>query len=311
MNSLPLIHQLIYTWAGWPKKDHPSFPNEPDQSFFSSLHKTWKGDGLEVLSRKWSPHRIQFTFRAAPDIAPTFVTARAKGRLDHALRKAGQPTAFSRRVGFRTLGHNTSPVVLNYLARQYDRVDLADPRYIEELQSASWSNPDFDASDPLPTSHGRYWYDVHMVLVTENRFRIGRWIKPQDLSEATQAWGRDLSRSASTSRSGQARPGLKSLAVMHDHVHVVCRGAINRSPADMAGELFRRLNEAAGCRLMQERVYAGSFSEYSVSAIADLRSTPVQTVRSTPTRGVVAGGSSASGAVRPGLHPGKRGGGLS
>lgn len=282
---LPLIHRLIYTWAGWPKDRDTPLPAEPDEPFFTELAGAWASDGLEILSRKWTPERVQVTFRADPAATPVFVTARAKGRLDHALRKTGKPTAFSRRVGFRTLGDNTSPVVLHYLARQYDRADLADPKYIDQLRSASWVNPDFDAADPQPTSHGRYWFDLHMVLVTEGRFRIGRSIKPLDLRDATLEWGKNLERIVSRSPSGHAQPGVKSLAVMHDHLHVVFRGPISQSPQDMAGDLLTRLNRRAGCRLMQERIYVGSFSEYSVRAISDLRPTPARGVEAGERRG--------------------------
>jgi hypothetical protein len=286
---LPLIHRLIYTWAGWPKDKNTPLPAEPDESFFTNLGEAWASDGLEMISRKWTPERIQITFRADPVAAPVFVTARAKGRLDHALRKSGHPTAFSRRVGFRTLGENTSPVVLRYLARQYDRADLADPKYINQLRAASWVNPDFNSADPQPTGHGRYWFDLHMVLVTEGRFRIGRWINPLDLRDATLEWGENLARTVNHTLSGHAQPGVKSLAVMHDHVHVAFRGHISHSPHDMAGDLLTRLNRRAGCRVMQERIYVGSFSEYSVHAISDLRPTPARGVeakrrRSRPTR---------------------------
>jgi len=225
---LPIIHRLHYTWAGWPMTGR--FPDPPGASFFEALDTAWKKDGLSVISKKWTPEQIQLTFRAEPFLSPAFVTARAKGRLDHALRKADLATPFSRRVGFRTLGENTSSVVLNYLANQYDRVELADPRYVEKLRAASWMNPDFDASDPIPTSHGRYWYDLHLVLVTEDRFRIGRTLQPAALRDAVLEWGRTLSIPSSTSRSGQGAPGVKSLAVMHDHLHVVFRGQISRPP---------------------------------------------------------------------------------
>ncbi len=220
-----------------------------------------------MLSHKWTPGRIQFTFKAEPDLTPVFVTARAKGRLDHALRKAGTPATFSRRVGFRTLGHNTSPVVLKYLAQQYDRVALADPRYVEQLQSAAWENPKFDPSEPTPTSHGRYWYDLHLVLVTENRFKIGRFIDPARLSDCILTWGTDLAAAKTPTRSGLTSPGLKSLAVMHDHLHIAFRGNISHSPADMAVDLWDRLNRIAGCRLYQDRIYIGTFSQYSLNAL--------------------------------------------
>ena len=54
---------------------------------------------------------------------------------------------------------------------------------------------------------------------------------------------------------------------MPDHVHVAARGNPERSPLELAEALWRSLNRAAGCCLMGENVYAGTFSEYGLDAV--------------------------------------------
>ncbi|MBU4460138.1 MAG: transposase [Verrucomicrobia bacterium] len=60
---------------------------------------------------------------------------------------------------------------------------------------------------------------------------------------------------------------LKSVAVMPDHIHLALRGNIERSPLEIGLEFQSRLADVAGCRAWQDEFYAGTFSEYDVSAI--------------------------------------------
>jgi hypothetical protein len=57
----------------------------------------------------------------------------AKGRFQHALRKAGAPVDFSREVPFRSLGENTTPIVEDYIRRQVGKEEFADPRFRETI----------------------------------------------------------------------------------------------------------------------------------------------------------------------------------
>ena len=234
------------------------------ESILPTLDSAWATDGLTRLGHRWTPERVQITFESTPLIPPTIVAARAKGRLDHALRKSGWVTGFSRRVSIRSLGANTADQVLGYIATQLDRAELADPRYAATLARAAWDNPAFDLSEPLPTGHGRYWYDLHLVAVTEGRFRMGREDFLDRIRTAALRWGESL---AEPSEDADPRPGLRSLALMPDHLHLAARGPINRPPAELSESLWRELNRAAGCRLFSDRIYVGTVSDYSLEAI--------------------------------------------
>ncbi len=249
----PLIHHLNYSWAGWPTEG--GFSSEPADEFFDALGAEWKSDGLELQSRVWTPEQIQMTFRTEPQIAPTFLAARVKGRLQHALRQAGVPCAFSRKIAVRSLGDNVSEVVAGYLRQQAVRAELVDERYRATLRAAGFEDAAVDLSAPTETKSGRYWNNLHFVVVTAGRFRIGKEDFLDKVCAGVFAWA------------AETGCGLKAFAPMPDHVHVAARGDPERSPLELAEALWRSLNRAAGCGLMGENVYAGTFSEYGLGAV--------------------------------------------
>lgn len=249
----PLIHHLHYSWAGWPSQG--AFAPEPPPAFFEALALAWRADGLELAARDWTLERVQMTFKAAPEVAPVFLAGRAKGRLQHALRQAGAPCDFSRKTAVRSLGDNRSPEVQGYLRQQAARADLLDDRYRAELQAAAFEDAAIDLSAPTETTKGRYWFNLHLVAVTSGRFRIGKEDFLDKVRAGVFAWAEETG-----SR-------LKAFAPMPDHVHVAARANPERSPLDLAEALWRSLNRAAGCGLMGENVYAGTFSEYGLGAV--------------------------------------------
>jgi hypothetical protein len=256
-----LVHRIAYSWTGWPK-DEP-FPPEPSDDLLPTLDAAWASDGLRRIAHRWQPDLVQFTFEAQGNASPEFVAARVKGRLDHALRGTGWRHGLQRKVAVRSLGENTLEVVLRYIATQLDRADLADPRYVNSLAEAAWDDGDIDLEQPVASDFGRYWYNLHLVAVTHGRGRIGREDFLPRVTAAVRAWSEGLAKD----RAGRAYPGVHSLAVMPDHVHLAVRGPSAQSPDAIAGGLREALNRAAGCLLFDPRVYAGTFSSYPLSHV--------------------------------------------
>ncbi len=58
------------------------------------------------------------TVSVKPHVAPLFLVARLKGRLQHALREAGTPVDFSRKLSVRSLGDVVSAEVEQYIRNQ-------------------------------------------------------------------------------------------------------------------------------------------------------------------------------------------------
>jgi hypothetical protein len=161
----------------------------------------------------------------------------------------------------RSLGENTLDVVLRYIATQLDRADLADPRCVSSLADAAWEDGDIDPEQPVASDFGRYWNNLHLVAVTSGRWRIGHEDFLPKVTAAVRMWSELLAAGGA----GKARPGVHSLAVMPDHVHLAVRGPSAQSPDEIAGGLRDALNRAAGCLLFDPRVYAGTFSSYPLS----------------------------------------------
>lgn len=250
-------HRLFYTWSGWPSEESasPVFSAEPDEAFFAELSGLWKDDGLTLLSRTWKSDLIQLAFAVTPAIAPTFFAQRAKGRLQHALRKVGQSTDFSRKVSVRAIGENITPVVKSYLAQQTERGDFADNRYRATLAAEAFENESLSLAEPTEVRRGRYWYNLHLVMVTAGRFRMGR----EDFALKLRA--------AAHETAIQQCCALKSFALMPDHVHLALRGNVDLAPVEIGVAFQNGLGRAAGCRLWNDRFYVGTFSEYALSRI--------------------------------------------
>lgn len=251
---LPIAHKLFYTWTGWPAEGG-DFPSDPGVALFDRLAVLWGGEGIHFRTRAWLGDRVQIACEVDPSVSPVFFTGRIKGRLQHAMRQAGMPVQFSRKVGMRAIGENLTTIVEVYLHEQLERSDLADPRYRKSLADAAIEDSSVDLTQSAETDSGRYWYNLHVVLAAHGRYRIGSEDCLPRIRPAAQAWA---------AASGGA---LKAFAVMPDHVHAALRGNVEKSPADIAEDLRAALNRAAGCVLYSDRMYVGTFSEYTLRAL--------------------------------------------
>ena len=254
LNLRPPAYHLRYTWSGWPSSGE--FPSLPPAAFWETLHAAWEKDGLRKLKQTWSSELIQFTFSVRPKLSPVFFAARVKGRLQYALRKAGLATAFSRKVAVGTVGKNHRTDVEAYIERQVAKESLADPRFQELLRQFTVANPAVDLSAPTETNSGRYWYNLHLVLVVEARYRV-----------ADPGWLGTI-RDWSLKIAAKKGHGISRLSVMPDHLHASLRGNIGHSPEEVALAFLNNLAFALGQKPVWEPCYyAGTFGEYDMGAV--------------------------------------------
>lgn len=163
-------YQLRYTWCGWPSAG--IFPVLPDEAW-PALNAAWKTDGLHLLEREIHDDRILLTFSTTPEVTPVHLAARAKGRLQHAFRNvSGQSIHFSRKVSVRSVGDNTAELVQRYIQSQINSAEFVDPTFAEFLRQFTVVGDFVDLSQPTESNSGRYWYNLHLVLVTEGRHRF-------------------------------------------------------------------------------------------------------------------------------------------
>jgi REP element-mobilizing transposase RayT len=216
----------------------------------------WESDGLQVLESRWTAELVQILFSAQPDVTPVFIATRAKGRLDHALREARLNLPFSRKVAVRSVGDNTRDDVEAYIERQVVKEQFVDPRWAAALAEFTVVNESVDLSQPTESARGRYWYNLHLVLVVGGRVRL------TDLKVFR------------TLRDGCFKIAAKRghlfsrVSVVPDHLHLALRANPDESPNDVAFAYQNNLAYMANLgRLWQDSFYLGTFSEYTTQAI--------------------------------------------
>lgn len=246
-------YALRYDWTGWPTAN--THLSQKTAAVAQDTAGTWEGDGLRLLTASSTAQEVQLLFSVTPQVSPVFFCQRVKGRLWHALRQAEMPVKFSRKVSFRCLGENTSTTVERYLHGQVSKGDFADPRFREIMHRFTVADDDATLAKPSESDSGRYWYNLHLVLVVAGRFRI---TDPETLGRI-----RDAAFVIATEHGHR----LATLSVMPDHVHLALRGNLERTPEEVALAFQNGLARAAGCRVWQDGFYVGTFGEYGLDVI--------------------------------------------
>lgn len=257
-------YQLRFSWSCWPSRTH--FPDPPGGDILKALAASWEGDGIRKLECRWSPELIQYTVSVKPHVAPVFLAARLKGRLQHALREAGTPVDFSRKLSVRSLGDATSADVERYIRNQVGAARYVDPRTRRSLARVAIDNPDVDLSKPTVTNSGRYWYNLHLVLVAEERMACfdSGW-----LARIRQGCLR-IADKKGCRIADKKGCGISVGSVMPDHLHLALRGNIDHSAQDIALAFLNNLAYLLGSKAVwQFGFYAGTFGEYDMRCVRE------------------------------------------
>ena len=246
-------YQLRFAWSAFPAE--PPLPNSISETI-NLLKPLWESDGLRVLEHHLSPDAVQILFSVLPSISPEFLAARAKGRLDHALRQSGTPVNFRRNFAVRSVGDNTRRDLEAYLARQVEKEEFADPRNAEAMEHFTVLNETVDLSQPATSTRGLYWYNLHLVLVVAGRHRLHDRELLQRLHDAALAVAQ------------KKEHPVSRLAVLPDHLHLTLRPKIDESPEQVAfiyqNNLAHMLRQG---RVWADSYYVGTFGEYTTHAV--------------------------------------------
>jgi REP element-mobilizing transposase RayT len=244
---------LRYSWTGWPARQ----PFNADAAVLKGISPLWEQDGMRLLEHYWSDDRVQLTFSTTPELSPVFLAGRAKGRLQHALHQADSAfPGFSRKVSMCSVGHNCREDVEAYIASQVERAHFTDPSFRAQMQEFTVVRENVDLSKPTESAHGRYWYNLHIVLVTAERYRV------VDRPRLT------LLRDHSFKIADRKGHMVSRLSVMPDHLHISLRGNIQDAPQEIALAFQNNLAYALGqVRIWADSFYVGTFGEYDMWAI--------------------------------------------
>jgi REP element-mobilizing transposase RayT len=257
-----VVHALRYDWTGW-LRDNTPFPDTTPQAL-AACRCAWAADGLTLDTFQIKGKAIQCLFDTTPSVSPAFCAMRAKGRLQHALRAAATPVTFQRNIAIRTLGENTRKIVADYIGRQVTKSDYADPRWKEFLGRFTFAEGSTRLAEPQPTGHGRYWYNLHLVIVVQDRkYPMARRESFRKIREACPRIA--------------AKKGydLAEVSVMPDHIHIALRGHIEQSPMEIGLAFQNNLSFVMGYnRVWSDEFYVGTFSEYDIQTIGGTRRHP-------------------------------------
>ena len=261
-HNLNPAYQLRYSWAGWPSDG--AFPEPPCAEFLTDLNSTWETDGMRLLEHHWSQQKAQLTFSTKPHVSPVFLATRAKGRLQHGLRNAGLPAVkFTRKLSVRSLGKNRTEDVQEYIRGQVDSACFVDPAFRDLLREFTVTKESVNLPSPTATARGRYWYNLHVVLVVSERFRI---VERERLA---------LVRDCSFRIARNKAYGISALSVMPDHLHIALRGEPAHSPQEIVLSFQNSLAYALGQNaIWDHNYYVGTFGEYDMGAVRDATPPP-------------------------------------
>ncbi len=254
-NNTKIIHNLFYDWIGWRSKELllPDTINEA----IEICNSFWEKDGLYLKKWNYSKDTIKILFKVNSNIKPTLFSQRIKGRLDHSLRKLETPIKFSRKVAFRCLGENTRDIVNKYVQKQVIKSDYVDARFKKILTDFTVFNDKVDLSQPIMMSHGRYWYNIHLVIVIADR--KNPIIKKEKF---------DIIKKYSFIIANKKECEIAHLAIMPDHIHISLKGNPELSPNDIGFAFLNNLSFVLGYnRCWKNEFYVGSFSEYNLETL--------------------------------------------
>jgi REP element-mobilizing transposase RayT len=250
----PPAYQLRFGWTRWPSAQ--AFPHELSGEALKQLDAQWETDGIRRLEWKWAPAQIQVTVSVKPTVSPVFLAGRLKGRLQHVLRQAGTAVDFSRKLGLRSLGDARSAEVEAYIAEQVQKERFVDKATAAMLEQFTRVNPRVNLTLPAESNSGRYWYNLHLVLVAVHRERT---FDPACLATLCEACFEIAT---------AHRHAIASQSVMPDHIHLALRCNFGHSAETVALGFLNGLSQAVGGREMwQHGYYAGTFGEYDMGAV--------------------------------------------
>ena len=115
----------------------------------------------------------------------------------------------------------------------------------------------FDISIPSKTHSGRYWYNLHLVIVNDDR-ESGMTKKEtfQKISDYIPKIA--LKKSCN----------IAKFAIMPDHIHIDLRGNVEISPFDIGLSFMNNLAYGLNSgRCWSDRFYVGTFGSYDLSKI--------------------------------------------
>ena len=228
-----------------------------DESWLGELTDCLHPDGIFLKSHRLAGNRSssQFVVASRPDVSPSKIVQRLKGRLQYLVRSE-RPKALRRNFAIRGFGRVTRNVVEKYVADQLGHHKMADPAVQQRLHGYQISHPEIDLSQAQHTSHGLFWASLHLVFAHQERWNEIR----DDVLSSVREMIVNSSR-----RKGYL---LRDAGILPDHVHILTGCPFAESPQKVALGFLNNLAYAQGLKpVYQYGGYIATVGEYTFGAI--------------------------------------------
>ena len=235
------------------------FWNQPpllDEIWLADLQRTTEPDGVRVLKHQTTTNGAsQFFVSTKPSVSPSELVRSVKGRLQHAIRER-TPKAFRRNYCLRSIGSAKRRSVEDYVATQLEHHRMADASVQKRLARSQERYSDVDLGKPSFSSHAEYWYNLHLVIVNDERWME---IREDILSEIETVINRVAAKYACR---------LSRVALLADHVHMIMGCPVDLSPERVALAYLNNFAFARGMKpVFRYGYYVGTIGEYDRGAV--------------------------------------------
>lgn len=222
-------YQLRWSLALFSTTDLP-----PIETWAGALGEVVERDGVRLLeSRFHQPSVWLFLLSTQPPVTPPQIVKSVKGRLQHLLR-ASAPKAFRRNFSLTSVGDVRRETVESYVGSQLGHHGMADARVQARFKELQFAFPDVNLSAEQLSSHGRYVYSLHLVLVHEQRWR--------EIREDHLGVTRDMFFKVARHKGHK----VSRLALLPDHLHASLGCGFEESPEEIALAYMNNLAFAHG-----------------------------------------------------------------
>lgn len=212
-------------------------------------------DNLKILEQRVEGSQIQLLLSARPNHSPIDLSKITKAKLSVAFSQQKIYKSITREFALRSVGENTSQDLEHYLREQVNRRNFVDDRFADSLRPFSKEYA-VDLEKCEATKYGHYWYDLHVVLGTNDRYSVALPEIWEAIVQASELWHQEQGHQ------------LKSISLLPDHVHLLVRPNLNTSPYQLGEGLIERLNRV---KIMQNiyhpTFYVATHGTYAMNAI--------------------------------------------
>jgi REP element-mobilizing transposase RayT len=226
--------------------------------WLAPLQTATENDGVRIVRHRFAqPDCSLFLVSTKPEVAPQKMVALVKGRLQYLVRQRW-PRAFQRNYALRSVGSTKRAVLDRYLQGQLGHHPMADAGVQAAFAAYQIHHPEVDLAQQRQTTHAPYWYNLHLVLVTESRWRE---VRPRIL----EGW-RDMLERASRAKGHL----LARAALLPDHLHLMLGCSPEEAPGAVALSYLNNLAFVCEMRpVFQFSYYVACFGEYDLGAIRE------------------------------------------